>query len=505
MTQLGGLIGRGVSWSALSAMLLRFGQLAIGIVVARIMLPQEFGIFAVAMVVYAIVVNVSDVGLGSAIIREVGRTREIAPTVTSIALVAGIVLAGLMAMAAPVLAETFGAVEATPVIRLLAATVAIGSVGAVPAAVLARDYRQKQRFAADATSFAVSSIVLILLALLGWGVMALAWSRVAGQIASSVLLLIMTPERYWPGFNRQEAGKLLRFSLPLAGSSLIGFTIGSVDSMVVGKVRGATQLAYYNQAYNISSWPVSVFTAILNGVTLATLSRVKESVAELRMHLSVALSALAAASFLVSALCAALSVPLVTLLYGAPWAPAAAPLAVLAVFGSVRVVIGLFSDLLVALGCTRRLLGLQVLWLAVLVPSMIVCVGKWGVVGAAAAHVGVALLIILPVNVAAVSRGTGLGTRWIGQAVAVPLAGSILAFGAAWFVSSRFEQPLIGCAAGALAGLAAYAVVVAAWLRRLVLELRRLYGRSTSVPSVSALVAAEPVSGVRAAAPDRCQ
>ncbi|HET6868470.1 MAG TPA: oligosaccharide flippase family protein [Solirubrobacteraceae bacterium] len=98
-------VGRGVAWSALNSSVLRVGQFFIAIVTARLVSPAEFGVFVVALTVFSIVVNVSEVGVSAAIIREPDRTRQIAPTVSTIAIVTSALLAVMMAIAAPALAH----------------------------------------------------------------------------------------------------------------------------------------------------------------------------------------------------------------------------------------------------------------------------------------------------------------------------------------------------------------------------------------------------------------
>lgn len=480
VSDLGGSVGRGVSWSALNAVLLRSGQLLMGIVTARIIAPREFGVFAVALTAFAIVANVSDLGVGSAILREVDRTRAIAPTVYTLGIGTSVVLGGAMALSAPYVATQFGASAAADAIRVLSLTVVIGAGGTVPAALITRDYLQKRRFASDAVWFVVANVTLIPLALNGSGVMALAWSRVVAQFASTVVLITLTPERYRPGFDRREVRGLLRFGLPLAGANLVAFSIANLDFIVVGRLLGALRLGYYNLAYNVSSWPVSVFTAVLNNVTLTTLSRVRHSVTELEDHLSAALSTLAAAAFPVSAMLMVLSDPLVRFLYGERWSPSAPALAALAAFGSLRVVIALLSDVLVALGRTRRLMLLQVIWISALLPALILGAHLRGIVGVGLAQVSVGAAVVLPAYLLAVSRGTGLGLGWLGKSVRAPLLATIVSGAAAWPVERHVHQPFLACVTAGAVGAVVYAAVLWPWARRHITMLRRMYGSSGS-------------------------
>ena len=305
--------------------------------------------------------------------------------------------------------------------------------------------------------------------------MGLALSRVAAQIVTLVMMLWMTPERYWPGFSWVEAKPLLAFGLPLAGSLLVTIAIANVDFVVVGHSFGARQLGFYNLAFGISGWPVTIFSAVLISVTLPTLSRVRDSAEDLTRHMRAGLSAVVAASFPVCALLAALAAPLIDTVYGQRWQPAWKALVVLAVFGAARTVLTLFSDLTIALGLTRRLLAIQLIWLGALTPVMIFCVDRWGIFGAGVAHATVVVLIVIPMYLVTVRRGTPLNLGWIKDAITRPFFASIVvaasAYGGTKLVSGQVPQVLLGLTLG----LTAYVLLAGRWLLHLRRTLRDMY------------------------------
>jgi PST family polysaccharide transporter len=477
---LGRMLARGALWSSLSTTVLRLGQFVLSIIIARLISPHDFGVFVVASTVYLIVINISEVGVSTALVREVDNARRIAPTVSSIAIVNSALLAAVLFLAAPYLAATFGAPGATTAARVLAIPVLLAGPTAVPAALLTRDFRQGRKMAADLTNFVVANGILLVLALNGSGVMALAWSRVAGQVVSAVLLFALAPERYRPGFDRREAARLLRFGAPLAGSSLAVFILSNVDFMVVGRLAGPLQLGYYNLAFTVSSWPTSIFTAILTSVTLPALARVKGGITELGRHVSVALAALCAAAFLVATLGMVLAHPLVTVVYGSRWAPAAPILLVLAVFGAVRVTLALFYDVLVALGHTRWLFRLQLIWLGVLLPAMLLAVHLGGGRGAGFAHVFVAVLVVVPVHLIVLARAVRFPLKKLRGPVAYPLLAAILAGTASFLLADQFVSPWAKLMWGGAAFVVVYFGALGHWLLAIGRELVELYGRKGS-------------------------
>src|SRR3954463_14694328 len=107
--RLGLQMTRAATWSSLGSIALRLGNFAVGIVAARLIAPDQFGVFAVALTVHAIIVNVGDIGVSAYIVRRRGALDAVGPTVTTLALGSTALLAAAMAATAPWLATALGA------------------------------------------------------------------------------------------------------------------------------------------------------------------------------------------------------------------------------------------------------------------------------------------------------------------------------------------------------------------------------------------------------------
>ena len=468
-------VGTSALWSALNAGVLRASTFALSLLVARLVAPYEFGVFTVAFTILMFALSLPELGVSSAIVREHNRSKEIASTVFTISLVGGGLLALAMFFFAPFFARELGAADAASAVRVLSVVPFLAGFTVVPTALMSRDFMQRKRFIADAAFFVVSTATMLILVLNGHAVMGLAWSQVAGHIVSVVLLVWMAPERHWPGFRWNEATHLLSFGLPLAGANLISMGIVNVDFVVVGHWLGAQKLAYYNLAYSISGWPITIFSAILVSVTLPTLSRVRHNPHELTRHLRAGLSAIAVASFPVYAILCALAGPLIDIVYGTRWNAAWSALVVLAIFGATRSVVLMLSDLAVALGLTRRLLNIQLIWFGALVPAMVVCVTRWGILGAGIAHAIVVVFVVLPMYLVTLHRKTPVPVGSLRFVLGRPLVASVgcalAAYGGAQVVEGNVPKLLLGVACG----LATYALLGGRWLLRVGRSLRAMY------------------------------
>jgi len=482
----GGQVLRSVAWSSAGALSMRVGQLLVGILAARLLAPHDFGVFAITLAVYAIVVNVSELGVGSALIRQNENLEKVAPTAVTLSLISATALAVILWAIAPLVAEGFGAEEATDPVRVMSIVVLLAGPSAVPAAILTRNFRQDLRFRADGISFVVSNGLLIVLALMGLGPLALAWSRVAGQLASAITLIIVAP-KFRPGFNRTEAGHLLKFGMPLVGANLTGFALGSVDSLVIGRLGGPVQLGFYTLANNIASWPLGLSSSVLVNVGLPLMSKVRGDIGLLSRYLTNALRTLSGVFFYVTAMCIGLAYPLVEAVYGLKWQGTAPVLAVLAAYGSVRVIMALLGDVLVACGETRSLFWIQIAWIVFLIPAMIGGMLWLGIVGVALAQVVVGGIIVLPMTLIVANRRIGIPVSPVLRALIWPLIAAVVAGTAAHFVSLMLPGPWLALLVGGVAGTVVYAALMFRWFTHLRTEIRGLYASEPSAQLIDAL------------------
>jgi hypothetical protein len=176
--------------------------------------------------------------------------------------------------------------------------------------------------------------------------------------------------------------------------------------------------------------------------------------------------------------------PLIDVVYGTRWHPAWTALVVLSIFGAARTVLTLFSDLTIALGLTRWLFAIQVAWLVVLVPVMIVCVNRWGIAGAGVAHAAVVTLLVIPLYVIVTKRATPVRLSAVRDALLPPLGASLCAAGAAYAATLAVEAPAAKLLLGLVAGLLTYALVAGRWLVPLRRRLHDMYWRKDGEPAV---------------------
>ncbi|OKK22584.1 polysaccharide biosynthesis protein [Streptomyces sp. CB00455] len=457
---LGRKVGSAVRWSLVNTVVMRLGNFATGIVLARFFLgPEAWGVYGIAQTVLLVLLSANELGVSLAIVRWEGDPRRFAPTVLTLSAVSsGLLYAGLFA-AAPAVARILGSPEAAGVLRVMCLCVVLDGLSQVPAGFLTREFAQGRRMAVDAVNFVLSTTLTLLLAVEGWGAMSFAWGSVAGNAAALIGCCLAVPGTLRFGWDREQARALLRFGLPLAGASMLALGVVNVDTMVVGSALDQRALGFYVLAFNMSGWPVRIISEAARRVSFAGFSRLAGSPRALADGFGRALGVVVTATVPLCVLLAALAAPVVELVYGERWLPAARALPWLMGLGLVRIGCELAYDCLVAIGRRRSLIGVQGLWLLVLVPALVAGADLGGIVGVARAHVLVAGAVVVPVFLLVLHRG-GIGIGTVARACSWPFLGGAAMTAVALGLERYLGDGAAALLATAVSGLLCYALCV---------------------------------------------
>jgi PST family polysaccharide transporter len=440
--KLGRKVRTGLLFSFFNNAIGRMGTVLVGILLARLLTPEDYGVFAAALVALNALYILYDLGVGAALVRWPGDIDEIAPTVTTLAIAGGALTYAACWLAAPWFAAMMNAPESSGVVRLLGVTVLIGGITAAPVAQLDRNFRQGRRMIGELVTFATSTVVTVSLAVAGKGPWSLAWGRVAGVVVGAVLFLSLCDKRHRPGWDKVKARELLAFGLPLTGTAILWFAMLNLDYVIIGRTLGPVELGFYLLAFNLASWPVNMFSVAVRRVAPAGFAKLLDEPDRLNAALVRFLSVLMAVILPLCVLVAILAPAIVDVVYGTRWAPSAAALRWLIVLGGVRVATELSNDFMVAIGRSRTTMWIQALWTAVLVPALLAGAHLGGIEGVAAAHAVIASLVVLPAMLIALAR-RGIRPRRLAAGLGRPVLAAVLTSAVALLAALRIEGAVV--------------------------------------------------------------
>ncbi len=258
---------RALKWSVIAQFVARIGSFTLGLVLARLLSPENFGTYTVALGVFTLLLTIDDLGILKALVRWPGEFSDAAPTARTIATCSSLGVYAVSFVLAPMIADITGAPAATNAIRALCAGIVVDAVlQIVPAASLQRRLRQDLWVIIEVARLVVTASVTIPLAAGGGGVWALVIGALAGQAAGMVANVILAREPFAYGFDRKVARELLVVSAPYALAAFVSAALLNVDYLVIGNVLGPTAVGLYLVAFNVSSWPNSLVGAAVRAV-----------------------------------------------------------------------------------------------------------------------------------------------------------------------------------------------------------------------------------------------
>jgi PST family polysaccharide transporter len=425
--KIGRKAGRGLTWSLLGTLGAKVGQFALGLVLARLLTPADFGVYAVAFAVTAFAMHVNDAGIIAACVQWRGKLEQMAPTGATIAVVSSVFIYGLLWLSAPAITTLSGAPEATPVVRLLTLIIIVDGITAVRSAALLRRFEQDRLTKANLIGWLANAAVALPLAFAGAGAYSFASGQLALSVVTGAIVFRMTKLPIKLGFDREIAKKLFRFGLPLAASLGIEAVLLNADYVIVGNVLGVAALGYYLLAFNVSSWVPGLVGTAVRWVSIPSFSRLAEQDAEsLALGVRRWVPLLLTTILPVAVVIAILSPQLVDFLYGEKWGPSAVALRCLMVLMVVRMLTSFAFDILTAVGSTRSTVWLNAGWAVALVPALWIGAHLDGIRGAAIAHGIVGVLVALPLAVLAL-RLAGVSLVPTLPALVRPIIGATLA------------------------------------------------------------------------------
>lgn len=430
---------RAFLWAIINVALGRLGSLVVGVVLARILGPAGIGIFGVAMIALMASLSLNDLGVTLAIVRWPRDPAPIVPTIATLSLAFSVIVAVLMVSTADLVAHGLGAPSAAPVIRALAAAVILDGLAACPAALMQRQFQQRRRTAIDQVNSWVGAAVSVLLAINGWGAMSLALGRISGATVGAIAFILSFPTALRFGFDRAILGELLRFGLPLAGSSLIVFGAGYLDQIIVATMLGKIGLGYYVLASNVSNWPVSALSQPLRSVGTAAFSAIQHDGVRLTRAFQRTMSVIQATLVPACVLLSAAAPTLIDTVYGAEWGDAATALKWLALGAIARVLFEVAYDFLVVTRRSARVFSIQAVWIVATVPAVLLG-SRHGIEGVAAAQAAVLVLVVGPLYGSAL-KSAGVDLRAIVGPLGRPIVAGAVLWMAIWAVRTTVSGP----------------------------------------------------------------
>ena len=350
----------GILWSSFQ----QFGNQGIRFVVsiflARLLLPEEFGLIGMIGIFMAIGTELISSGLASSLIRTENPDQRDYSTVFFYNLVVSIILYLLLFFTAPIIADFFGQPELVSITRLYCVTFIISGFSSIQLAKIRKEMNFKLETASSLVSTLCSAVVGIVLAFQGYGVMSLVWMSIIGSIVSSLMLWVTC--NWIPSliFDYKKFKQHYRFGYRMAIAGVINAVFNNIYTLVIGKFFSPVQLGYYTRADTLKQFPISNISSVLNKVTFPIFAEIKDDNKRLK---SVYRELMQLVIYIVAPLLVFLGVianPLFSLLFTEKWLPAAPYFKILCINGILYPLHSYNLNILLVKGRSDLLLRLEI-------------------------------------------------------------------------------------------------------------------------------------------------
>lgn len=369
-------------WVAVSQIARITSQLANIFVLARILPPSDYGLMAMATVVTNLALLIRDQGTSAAIIQKEDLTHHTINTVFWFNVMVGVVIALMIALCSPIIADYFKHDELIAILVILALIFPISSSSISHQALLERESKFKKLAFIEVISSLIAMVVAVAAALYGAGVYSLVLQAILMALLSSVQLWMVSSWRPQGKPSWQELKTLLPFTGHMTAFQLITYFFRNADSMIIGRLLGAVSLGVYSMAYRIMLLPVQNITWAASRALFPVMSRQQNDLDEMG---KLYLQTLGFISFLTAPLMAGIfSVREIFVLvaFGQQWLPVAGVLAWLTAVGFMQSMSSTTGTVFMAQGKTKLLMWVS-LFNAILHLTAFWLGSRHGVVGVA--------------------------------------------------------------------------------------------------------------------------
>lgn len=307
-----------------------------GIVLARLLTPEVFGLMAISFMATRLIEIFTATGFGAALIHRTQRFEDARDTAFTLMVARGFGLALLCVFIAPWIARFYEQPILTAVMAVSGITFIFNGLRNINMVALEKELDLKVLTYMELLKTSLAFAVTVWLAYSFRSVWALVYAQVATAAIGSALSFIMVPGRVRLGFDATIARELYQYGRFITGLAIVVFLTRELDHALIGKVLGVEMLGYYVVAYSLATLPVDFLSRFIGKVYFPMFSKLQNDFAGLRAEYARGIRLITVLMVPLCVAVAVLSPEIVQTLYGSRWSQTVAPLRVLAVFGCFR-------------------------------------------------------------------------------------------------------------------------------------------------------------------------
>jgi O-antigen/teichoic acid export membrane protein len=357
----------GFSWSLIDNIVNSGIVFLVGLVLARLLSPDEFGIIGMITVFIAISNSFIDSGFSNALIRMTDAKDIDYNTVFYFNLAVGLVFYGILYLCAPVISSFFEEPVMTPLTRVIGVILIINALSIIQRTIFVKRIDFKTQTKASFFSSILSGITGIGMAFGGYGIWSLAGQQISRQFFNTLFLWIYSSWRPSWEFSKKSFKEMFGFGSKLLLSGLVDTVYKNIYYLIIGRFYTANQLGQYTRAEQFNSIFSNNLTAVIQRVSYPALSSIQEEPERLKSAYRKIIKMTMLISFTCMLGLAAIAKPLIWMLIGEKWLIAADYLQIICFAGMLYPLHSLNLNILQVKGRSDLFLKLEIIKKAIAV------------------------------------------------------------------------------------------------------------------------------------------
>ena len=270
-------VAKGVVWSAAEKVCSMLLQMVVSIVVARLLVPEDFGVMAILTFFTAVALVVVDSGFSQTLLRKESPSNDDYKSVFIFNLAVSALLYLLFVALSPLLAEYYDLAVIAKIAPVLFLLLPLNALGIIQNTKLSREFRFGVLSRINFVASLVAGALAIVVALYGGGVWALVVQRLSVVAIKSLLLWRRGDWRGEGSFSGSAWRAMAPFSFRLMSTDIVAAVYNNVAQLFIGKIYSADTLGYFNQAQKIKDLPVQSAVLSVQTVTYPALAKIKDN------------------------------------------------------------------------------------------------------------------------------------------------------------------------------------------------------------------------------------
>lgn len=378
-------VSKGIIWSGVERFSSQGIQFVLNIVIARILLPADYGLIGMLSIFLQVCQCLIDGGFPNALIQKKNRNRYDYGTVFLFNIIISLILYFILFLSAPIISRFYQIQQLTILLRVLGVNLIINALSSVQRTILTIEIDFRKQSIVSVVSAVVSGIIGVISAYSGLGVWSLVIQTLVNSSITSILFWVISNNYFPIWFKLDSFIKLGGYGLKLMSASLLHTLYVNMYSLVIGKYYSVDKLGYYTRSDQFVSYASSNVASVISRVAFPVFCKYQSN----QDQLSTAyINFLKLSTFIIFPLMitmAVLSRQIIIVLLTEKWLPAANLFAILCIDGlwapinnvnlSLLQSVGR-SDLFLRLEIIKKIIAVVILFITVPYGLTIVCVGR---------------------------------------------------------------------------------------------------------------------------------